>query len=107
MLKDTYYGIWGKRVRTKEPKGKVYDEVLQHWLTLHSLQTLRMCPIDVFFTATGTGLHGSTLKYLADAGYLNRDITDDGLTLEYYLNNHGHRVRRMSVTDFPTRQIFI
>lgn len=57
-----------------------------------------MCPVDVFFTARSHGLHGSTLKALAKMGYINVETTKDGLEIEYYLNNHGHRLRRWSIT---------
>jgi hypothetical protein len=79
----------------------VKDPVLNQTLSLKSLLILRLCPVDVFFTATSTGLHGKTLKGLANKGYLNVDPTKDGLGHEYYLNNHGHRLRVMHVTELP------
>jgi hypothetical protein len=90
-----------------EPNGWVLDEVLRIKVTLKSLRILRLCPIDEFFTQKSSGLHGSTLFYLSKNGYLNRETTKDGHGYEYYLNNHGHRLRKMNVTDFPTRQIIL
>jgi hypothetical protein len=81
---------------------KIHDKVLNRTITLKTLQVLRRCPVDIFFTAQSTGLHGSTLKSLYVKGYLNCETTKDGLGLEYYLNNHGHRLRGMLVNDFDT-----
>ena len=97
-LSATYLGIWGKYVALND---EVFDEVLKCTLSLKSLRILRLCPIDIFFTPQKTGLHASTLASLARKGYLNKETTKDGLGYEYYLNNHGHRLRRMMVIDFP------
>ena len=83
----------------KTPKGKVFDKRLGQWISLKSFRVLRLCPLDTFFTAQSSGLHGSTLKALYRAGYLNGETSKDGLHLEYYLNNHGLRLRRMNVAD--------
>lgn len=82
------------------PEGSVYDKVLRQSMTLKSLRVLRLCPVDQYFTASKAQLHGSTLKALAVKGYLNLELTIDGLGFEYYLNNHGHRMRRINVADF-------
>lgn len=79
---------------------KIFDPRKNVWLTLKSLRVLRLCPVDVFFTAQSSSLHGSTLKYLYRMGYLNAETSKDGLHLEYYVNNHGHRLRRMHADDF-------
>lgn len=78
----------------------VYDPTLKVTLSASMLRVLRLCPVDTFFTAQETGLHGGTLKGLYNKGYLNRETTKDGLGIEYYLNNHGHRIRRMHMDDF-------
>lgn len=79
----------------------VFDPVLRQTLSLKTLRILRLCPVDTFFTAQTTTLHASTLASLCSKGYLNKDPTKDGLGFEYYLNSHGHRLRRMVVDDFP------
>lgn len=79
---------------------KVYDRKLNQWLSHKSVRVLRLCPVDTFFTAQSSLLHGSTLKSLYVKGYLNGETSKDGLELEYYVNNHGHRVRRMHIDDF-------
>lgn len=84
---------------------RVFDDVLNHWVTLKMVQVLRRCPIDIFFTARTHKLHGSTLKSLHKHGYLNREITKDGLGYEYYLNNHGHRLRRWHITASEAEEI--
>lgn len=84
---------------------RVYDNVLDNWITLKSLHVLRMCPVDVFFTASTHKLHGSTLKALHKAGYLNCEPTKDGLGLEYYLNVHGHRLRRWHISASEAEEI--
>lgn len=75
----------------------VYDNVLKHRLSLKSLRVLRNCPVDAFFTASSHKLHGSTLKSLYQKGYLNGETSKDGLEFEYYVNNHGHRMRRLFI----------
>ena len=79
--------------RPKAPAGHFYDPVLRVFVSFNCLEILKKCPIDAFFTSHSTGLHGSSLKALAVKGFLNIDPTKDGLGYEYYLNNHGHRLR--------------
>lgn len=106
MLNATCYDTWGNQVAIESKGGggevRIYDEVLDVWLTINSLRVLRLCPIDTFFTSPGTGLQGSVLASLARKGYLNVETTKDGLGIEYYLNNHGHRLRGMHASDFPS-----
>lgn len=85
-------------MRIESASRRVYDSKLGNWVSLKTLYVLRLCPVDVFFTARSHGLHGSTLKALAKMGYLNIEPTKDGLGFEYYLNNQGHRLRRWSIT---------
>ena len=83
---------------------KVFDPTLGNWISVKSLRVLRLCPVDVFFTPQSSGLHASTLKALSRNGYLNEDKHRDGLTTEYYLNNHGHRIRQMHIHDFMLKR---
>ncbi len=69
-----------------------FDVVLRAWVSQRMCAVLSACPIDVFFTASGTRLPGGSLAGLARAGYLNKDTTKDNLSFEYYVNNHGHRL---------------
>lgn len=81
------------------PEGAIIDPVLGHKLSFKTIRVLRLCPVDVFFTAKTKGLHASTVASLGRKGYLNFETTKDGLELEYYLNNHGHRIRRMHMEE--------
>lgn len=78
--------------RIVQHNSRFFDRVLGHHLSRSSLLVLRSCPIDEFFSAQSTRLHGSTLASLGRKGYLNMDTTKDGLEIEYYLNSHGHRM---------------